>query len=283
MYPSSSARTSGSAGSVSWSAAWQCLLEPGAGALQCAFTAVMPSIPATSAAGKSSTSRRISTARCRAGQNLQGSDQRQPHAFPREPPDGRGMVVFVPTSASRKGLEPVDLAGRVGHDSVGSSLGPAESGRQRTRRTIAARRSGRRWWRSDKARSAPTTVRRTRRGPPRPQVGLLDQVPPPRPPSRASGSSARAADAGTARSGWRTPRNPASRRRCTIATSSSRDGDINAKVDSPNCREESVRDRRYRSSSGGESAVDRDRCPVDYRPPSPARWATVAAMSSVPP
>ena len=167
-------------------------------------TVVMPSSSATSAARHISTSRRISTERCAAGQVLQGGDERQPQILTGR--DDRRPDRPTRRRAARRGRAPATgpRPGRVRQAPSGSAGPPRPAGNGRRLRFSSARRQ--RWWRSGTARSAPTPGPRTPRrtatpGPGSPAAGL-----PRRAPSRASGSSRQAAQAGTGRSAGRSPR-----------------------------------------------------------------------------
>ena len=135
-------------------------------------------------------------------QVLQRGDERQPHRLPGHRGVGR-VAAAGQHLASGTGVEPGalrQLRRRARSDAVEAG---AEVHRPGPPLAPVRAWSGRRWWRSGTARSAPRSGPRTCRRSARRGSGCPAPRPRRRPPSRASGSSSRSARPGTAPSGAR--------------------------------------------------------------------------------
>ena len=166
---------------------------------------LVSSSSATSLAFQRSTSHRISTARWRAGQVLEGGHEGQADRVALHGQLGR--IALGADQAGRDRLDQGDLGQRVQvrldrlrRTGRSPSAAPGGCGRSACR--------GRRWWRSGTARSGTRRGPRSGRSRARPAGTCPARRPRPRTASRASGSSSRSARSDAARAGARGPPAP---------------------------------------------------------------------------
>ncbi len=201
----SSSRACSPVGSLTWpisGAAWARRPRARCSMLLTAAV-VVPSMAATSAASKARTSRRMSTARCRAGRYCSAAISAR-RRLSRETAASAGSSGCGRISASGIGWSQAAPGPAAAGAACGAWPGaPSPDGSARLPRCSSAVRQ--RWWRSGTARTSVTNGLRTRRRLARPAGRSPGRGLRPRPPSRAAGSSGRAVHAGTAQPGRRSP------------------------------------------------------------------------------